>query len=607
MATQNAINTGDSARTATGISAWGGAGGYFTDTTIGEFRLDRPGTGFVMGKPVAWTAPQTVTGLAVGNCYFIYVDSTGTIGKTTDEDVAYGGTVINLFECLRDSTSGTNVQVTVREDHPYTVDYAANHYLHDAIGPIIENKLNGANLIINGGNIQKVDITGTDYLLDHGLTTQISAASPVTFHKMYITGGKWAHQGTVTNPGDTFGGYWNNAGTVTQLTGAANNKFCVYTFYVSKDNATNPNVPLYFALLGLAKYDKQADAQTAISTGTNISFASGELAQLELCLLGYGIYSQPAAGFVQIVIAKKTLNAQTSSSGTNTASLISTSTTNFDGFLSASDTNVQAALETLDDWAKMTDGYLMIGRTGTSPVKATLTAGAGITITPASGAITVAYNGGSGSVSTLTGGSGGAISPSAGNITLAGGTNIATSGSGSTITFGITGTVGIANGGTNASSMANNYGTVYYNGTSLVTVSPGTQDYVLTSNGASAAPSYQLVPGTLAWSTTSSTSFTAVANKGYILTSTSKPVVDMPTTPSIGDSIGVIKIVTGGFQIQQAASQKTYFSTAGATTAGVGHGIDTYTDVASYRMIRLTYVASNTWYVTEQSGSFVTY
>lgn len=47
--------------------------------------------------------------------------------------------------------------------------------------------------------------------------------------------------------------------------------------------------------------------------------------------------------------------------------------------------------------------------------------------------------GGSSDVNTLTGDSGGAISPTGGTITLAGGTGIATSGSGSTITFNVVG------------------------------------------------------------------------------------------------------------------------------------------------------------------------
>lgn len=356
MATQNAINVGDSTTAMTGVSAWGAGTTYFTDSTLGSFTIDRPGVGFVKGKPVAWAGAQTITGLTAGNCYYICVDSAGVIYKTTDDAVAYGGDYIPLFECLRDTTTGTNIQTTVREDHPYQVPYAVNHYLHDSIGPIIENHANGAQISINA-NIQKLDILVTDYLLDHGLTTTISTASAITVHKMYRdSNGKWAHDSTAS---DTFSGHWNNTsnGTVVQLTGNTGSKYCIYTIYVSKDNL-NSSTPVYYATLGDAAYNTLTAAQTAISGGAVASSrATNELAQLELCRLGYAIYSYPSGGtgqgFVSLVIAKSTFQAASSTgSGTNQASLVNVTTTNFDGMLTSADTTVQAALETIDDYAK---------------------------------------------------------------------------------------------------------------------------------------------------------------------------------------------------------------------------------------------------------------
>lgn len=55
----------------------------------------------------------------------------------------------------------------------------------------------------------------------------------------------------------------------------------------------------------------------------------------------------------------------------------------------------------------------------------------------------------------------------------------------------VTGILPIANGGTNASSMATTDGIVYFDGTRLVTTSAGTAGQVLTSNGAGMAPTYQ--------------------------------------------------------------------------------------------------------------------
>jgi hypothetical protein len=63
------------------------------------------------------------------------------------------------------------------------------------------------------------------------------------------------------------------------------------------------------------------------------------------------------------------------------------------------------------------------------------------------------------------------------------------------LTAGVTGVLPIANGGTNASSMATTDGVVYYNGSSLVTTSAGTSTYVLTSNGAGNAPTFQAAAG----------------------------------------------------------------------------------------------------------------
>lgn len=49
----------------------------------------------------------------------------------------------------------------------------------------------------------------------------------------------------------------------------------------------------------------------------------------------------------------------------------------------------------------------------------------------------------------------------------------------------------ISKGGTNATSMATTRGTVYYDGTRLVTTATGSSGQVLTSNGSGSAPTYQ--------------------------------------------------------------------------------------------------------------------
>lgn len=127
-------------QTDTGFGEWTGSGNYFDDTTLGSFTILRGGSGYIKGVPVSWTGPQTITGLTAGNTYFIYIDSTGTIGKTTTYSSDLYTNNIVLFECLRDSTSPTNNQVTVRENHPYHHPTWVSLYEHDVIGVVIENK-----------------------------------------------------------------------------------------------------------------------------------------------------------------------------------------------------------------------------------------------------------------------------------------------------------------------------------------------------------------------------------------------------------------------------------------------------------------------------------
>lgn len=371
MVTNNGINSGNLATTAeiqvgtdtrkllapstfvgymndmlfTGFQSWLGAGAYFDDTTLGTFKLLRGGTGYIKGKLITWAA-QDYVGMVAGNCYFIYIDSAGTIGAATAHtDTLYENNII-LFECLRDSTPVTNNQLTVCENHPYSFQVQPSNYLHDTIGPVIESYNGGANIVLNG--TQGIQINGDDVLADHGLKTTIpdSAAAAVTWIKMYTTAaGKWARQNATT----TFTGYYNSAGTPTALSA---NRYALYTLYVSKESL-NTTTPTYIAVLDTAQYTSSGSVTTAISNGTTAK-ASNELAALELAQLGYVIFRQSTNAISSVIISKSTIRSGTTSSGTNQASLVNTSVTNFNGWLSSSDTNVQAALETLDDSQRCT-------------------------------------------------------------------------------------------------------------------------------------------------------------------------------------------------------------------------------------------------------------
>ena len=106
-----------------------------------------------------------------------------------------------------------------------------------------------------------------------------------------------------------------------------------------------------------------------------------------------------------------------------------------------------------------------------------------------------------GGVMTVTGDSGGAISPdSFYNLNLIGGLGATVVGNASSHTLtidasgSITSPLPIIQGGTNATSMSNADGVVYFDGTLLNTTAVGTSDFVLTSNGSGSAPSFKTIP-----------------------------------------------------------------------------------------------------------------
>jgi len=347
LVTPSTFTTYTSDMVMTGFISWSAGGPYFDDTTLGTFSLLVGGTGYIKGKLISWSGSQDYTGMTAGDTYYIYIDDTGTIGAATSRTDALFEDYIVLFECMRDSTPGTNNQITVKENHPYNFQTDASNFLHNTIGPVIESYNNGANIAING--TQGVQIDGADVLADHGLETTIpdSGSSAVTWIKMYTDGsGKWARQ----NATNTFTGFYNNAGTPTALSA---NKYGIYTLYASKDNL-NTSAPVYFAVLDTSQYNTANAADSAITAG-NTATISNELAELELCRLGYIIYSESSNAIVEVIISKSTVRSSFTTSGSNQANLINTITTNFDGWLSSADTTVQAALDTLDDSQRLTE------------------------------------------------------------------------------------------------------------------------------------------------------------------------------------------------------------------------------------------------------------
>ena len=90
---------------------------------------------------------------------------------------------------------------------------------------------------------------------------------------------------------------------------------------------------------------------------------------------------------------------------------------------------------------------------------------------------------------------------------------------GGTITVSITSPLPIANGGTNATSFANNNGVVYYTGTALASISPGTNGQLLVSEGAGAPPAYQSIVGSGQVTVTSTGGTITIASTGSVASS----------------------------------------------------------------------------------------
>lgn len=147
----------------------------------------------------------------------------------------------------------------------------------------------------------------------------------------------------------------------------------------------------------------------------------------------------------------------------------------------------------------------------------------------------------------IQGDTGGPVNPNSSGIFFftGGTTGLTFAGASNTETLG--GTLVIANGGTNASSMTNSNGVIYYDGTRLVTTTVGTATQVLTSNGPGLAPTFQPGGG-------GGGSITIMGDSGATLTGTSFTFTGGTTGltfvgstgPNTATVEGLLNVVNGG-------------------------------------------------------------
>ena len=578
-----------------GYYSWAAAGPYYDAATLGTFKLLVGGTGYIRGKLVTWVA-QNIAGMTSGACWYIYIDATGTIGKTsTRTDLLFVDNIV-LFECLYDETTigGVKLQHVVKENHAYDYPTATSNYEHNVIGMVIENTNNGANIVAGSTGV-RISISGDDILADHGLYTTIPTAVDVSFRKFYKNaGGKWAED--TTHSGTDFSGYWNNAGTPTALTAG---RYGVYRLYVSKDDL-NTTTPTYYAILNAAQFSNAGDAATAISTDT-ISIADGELMALELAQLGFVTFRQSTGLITVINIQKSTLRSTISAgTGSSTATGVTTNTANFDGILSGTDTQVQHALDTIDDWGKgTTDKCLLVGNGNGNPI--------GVLAVGTTGTILIGVSANDPTWTTATYPStvaiGSILHASAANVVSA----LAVGGTG-TILTGVTG--GAPAWTTTTYPATNAIGDVLIaTAANVVTGVSGaaTAGWLLTANGAGTSPTFQAPPGGATWMTktnaTASVSPAAV-NTAYTInhaTPANLVTITLPATYAVGDRIAIIGNTAGGWSLVAASGDTIKLGNA-TTTAG---GSLTFTN--QYDAIEIVCTVADTTWVTASVIGNITY
>jgi len=194
-----------------------------------------------------------------------------------------------------------------------------------------------------------------------------------------------------------------------------------------------------------------------------------------------------------------------------------------------------------------------------------------------------------------------------GNDAVAQPINIGTGAQSRTITIGNTsGTTrlvfNVGSGGISVPSFTTAGAVVLSNDGILVDANASTAGYVLTSNGASAAPSFQAVAaGGMSWTNVTGTSASMSVGAGYIANNAGLVTLTLPAVAAVGSQIAVQGNGAGGWQIAQNAGQVIHFNAADSTTGTGGY-------VASsnrYDVIYLLCTVANTdWVYTGGFGNY---
>ena len=287
-----------------------------------------------------------------------------------------------------------------------------------------------------------------------------------------------------------------------------------------------------------------------------------------------------------------------------------------------------------------TNGQLLIGG-GSAPAWANITSsGSTVTITNGANSINLEASSSGGLAHTFHSDSGDAT-VSSGAITMAGGSNIGTTGSGSTVTYNLvnspsvsgsltagtglvatTGGLTVTAGSTTLTPLAAARAGIVKSSTTGVLsalIDSNTNGQVLISSSSgdpawaslSAGSNITITPGSnsitiattaspFAWTEVTGTSQSMAVNNGYILNNVSLVTATLPTTAAVGDVMSIVGKGAGGWLLAQNSSQLIHFSSA-TTTTGVGGSLASTNQYDCVDIICT--VANSTWTVRHAVGN----
>lgn len=149
-----------------------------------------------------------------------------------------------------------------------------------------------------------------------------------------------------------------------------------------------------------------------------------------------------------------------------------------------------------------------------------------------------------------------------------------------------------------------NWKVVYTDGSGEVQeLALGSDGQVLTSNGASSAPSFEAPSGGgggITWNEVTGTSQSAAVDNGYIANNAGLVTVTLPSTAALGSVVRVAGKGAGGWRVAQNSGQSIRFGNT-VTTTGAGGRLDSNNDFDAVEILCTT--ANSGWTVISSVGN----